>query len=239
MRGRYFRHARMVRERIPWYLVDNGSRLEHDRNLVSAEYPGLNYQVDDGLEAVFLQGPVTFVGRSGIPTDVEVKVEFPSSYPQHEPRAYDPVERFPHIADRHFFTDGQCCLWLPPETIWNLRDADCLLLFLDQVAIFFHKQLICDASGRNVFPGSQRSHGDAGYIEYIQEMLRANDDILSLLVPLLINGGEYIGRNDLCLCGSGRKYKHCHLHSIRDLMYSMDTVFLRNVLWRWYHQFAQ
>lgn len=23
-----------------------------------------------------------------------------------------------------------------------------------------------------------------------------------------------IGRNDLCFCGSGKKYKHCHLNSI-------------------------
>ncbi|MEJ2617866.1 MAG: SEC-C metal-binding domain-containing protein [Ignavibacteriaceae bacterium] len=28
--------------------------------------------------------------------------------------------------------------------------------------------------------------------------------------PQPVQGGEKIGRNDPCPCGSGKKYKHCH-----------------------------
>jgi hypothetical protein len=37
--------------------------------------------------------------------------------------------------------------------------------------------------------------------------------ILNYLVPEEEKPrGRSLGRNDRCWCGSGRKYKHCHLH---------------------------
>ena len=44
------------------------------------------------------------------------------------------------------------------------------------------------------------SHGDAGQLEYLQDTLR-------------LAGGSP-GRNQLCPCGSGLKYKRCHMDEV-------------------------
>lgn len=44
--------------------------------------------------------------------------------------------------------------------------------------------------------------------------LEEDDPELGELIRLYVNGELYevpeVGRNELCLCKSGKKYKHCH-----------------------------
>ena len=39
---------------------------------------------------------------------------------------------------------------------------------------------------------------------------RADGDVALAPPPPFTRAGEKVGRNDLCPCGSGKKYKHCH-----------------------------
>ena len=55
-----------------------------------------------------------------------------------------------------------------------------------------------DAAKRDLW--GEYSHGDEGFREY-------ENEILSL-------ASQVSGRNDLCPCGSGRKYKRCHLDEV-------------------------
>jgi preprotein translocase subunit SecA len=47
----------------------------------------------------------------------------------------------------------------------------------------------------------------AGYEEALQ---REDEDGAATKVQPFVRGGEKVGRNDACPCGSGKKYKHCH-----------------------------
>ena len=38
----------------------------------------------------------------------------------------------------------------------------------------------------------------------------ADGDVAIAPPPPFTRAGEKVGRNDLCPCGSGKKYKHCH-----------------------------
>ncbi|MDB5867114.1 MAG: preprotein translocase, SecA subunit, partial [Betaproteobacteria bacterium] len=38
----------------------------------------------------------------------------------------------------------------------------------------------------------------------------AEGDVAILDKQPFVRGGEKVGRNDPCPCGSGKKYKHCH-----------------------------
>jgi hypothetical protein len=149
----------------PWYEQDYGARLEHDQQLLVRSFPGLVYVIDNKVRQVTLAGAMTLRTECGIPTEIRVRVVFLAYYPSQEPRAYDVEDRFPHSADRHFYPDGQCCLWLPSDSGWNPTDTEGLCRWLEEVAIFFDRQLVLEAEGKDTWPGEQRPHGDAGYLQ--------------------------------------------------------------------------
>ena len=42
------------------------------------------------------------------------------------------------------------------------------------------------------------------------EMLEEGDVAVLEKAQPFVRGGQKVGRNDPCPCGSGKKYKHCH-----------------------------
>jgi len=189
------------------------------------------YHIADEDGQVRLEGTITLLAECGVPKLIPVRVEFPLDYPQREPRAYDAADRFPHEANRHFYPDGRCCLWLPPETRWKAEDSEGLCHFLEEIAVFFDRQLIYDAEGKGIWPGEQRSHYTAGYIEYIQELLNGDKHLLDALAPTFANRSG-TGRNSPCPCGSGIKYKKCHLHIVEDISQRVGSVELRTIFYK-------
>jgi hypothetical protein len=91
-------------------LQDGGARLARDRSGIAEAFPGLAYQIDEAAGRVILDGTITLAAECGIPTRLAVRVEFPATYPQGEPRVFEVAGRFPHVSDLHFFEDRQCCL---------------------------------------------------------------------------------------------------------------------------------
>jgi hypothetical protein len=120
---------------------------------VAEHYPGLHYWVDDYRGVAKLDGTIVIRTESGIPTRIKSRIEFPDDYPNQEPRVYESVGRFHREPDRHFFPDGRCCLWLPPESKWNRKDPNCLLRVLDETVLFFERQLIHELYPDALWPG--------------------------------------------------------------------------------------
>jgi hypothetical protein len=204
--------------RTRWFEQDEGhERLERDRALIRRDYPDLKYGLNHRLKRVFLDGSITLRAECGIRTRVKTYVVFGDRYPAHEPMAYETGNMFPHIADRHFYRDGRCCLWLAVETQWRPHEATALHGFLDQVSTFFERQLIHDASPDKRWAWGQRSHDIEGYIELIQEALGGDTSLVSKFEGLL-RGGQGIGLNSDCPCESGKKYKYCHEKRVTGLL---------------------
>jgi len=218
-----------TRQRRPWYERDQGSRLAHDRALVDEHYPELRYRADDYAGRVWLEGTITLRTESGIPTRIDTRVEFPEDYPSQEPRVYETAGRFPRDPDRHLLSDGRCCLWLDPESKWDSEDPDALLSFLDETVLFFERQLIRELYPDAPWPGGQRAHGAAGYLEYVQELLDGNRRLLTSLTPVLA-GGVRVGRNAPCPCGGGSKYKNCCMGRVQEIKRRVGASTLREAL---------
>lgn len=233
MRGRLYRHFPTQTKPKAWYQRDGGNRLAHDRERIAAAFPSLSYRIDEQGECVFLEGTITLVAECGISTPIQVRIQFPDSYPKHEPRVYDAAKRFPCEANRHIYPDGQCCLWLPPESRWNADDPDGLRRFLEEVAVFFDQQLAYDALGRSRWPGKQRSHGDSGYVEFVQELLGGSQQLLKVFAPVFANRSS-VKRNSPCPCGSGIKYKKCHLWAIEEITRRVGLIKLYTIFGRWF-----
>jgi hypothetical protein len=153
----------------------------------------------------------------GIPTRIKTCIIFPDDYPEQEPLAYEVGRSFPHIADRHFYRDGGCCLWLPAESEWNSHDPSALIKFIDQVAVFFERQLIYDADPKKAWAWGERGHGVNGYIEFLQEAFGGDASLVHLFMPVL-TGKATLNTNVRCPCGKGKRYNQCHAPQIERLI---------------------
>jgi hypothetical protein len=168
----------------------------------------------------------------GIPTEIFTVVRFPWDYPGHEPVAYDAAKRFlakagSDLVDRHLGSNGQCCLWLDPRSLWDSRDPLALRLFLDELAVFFDRQLIYDLTGE--WPGSSYSHGRDGYLEFIREELGGDAALTEALIAVITMESR-IGPNDLCSCGSGKKFKRCHRNVVEKIQGKIGASRIKRVL---------
>ena len=104
------------------------------------------------------------------------------------------------MIDLHLFDDGACCLGLNYAIDRNLT----VERFINELVVpFFYRLSYTDQYGLNAARDhlwGEYSHGDAGEQEY-------QDEILQLV-------GKNPGRNQSCPCGSGLKYKRCHLDEV-------------------------
>lgn len=217
----------------PWTRRDGGARLSSDRVRVAGSvHAGLEFRFEGRRGCWTLAGDMAFAAASGRVDRVAVRIELPDDYPHREPRAFDVSGRFVHDADGHFYSTGECCLWLDWESPWNGHDPDALLGFLDHVAVFFHRQLVFEAGGRRRWPGPERSHGFAGCREYLEEALGATGAALQGLLPALEQYGTF-RRFGPCPCGSGEAYRGCHLERVETTIRRVGRSRLERRLAEW------
>jgi SEC-C motif len=112
------------------------------------------------------------------------------------------------------------------------KDTDGIRHFLEGVAVFLDQQLTYEAVGKGQWPGRQRSHGDAGYVEFVLELLGGDQRLLAALAATLANRSG-VQRNSPCPCGSGIKYKRCHLRAVEEISRRVGLVRLYAIFGRW------
>ena len=128
------------------------------------------------------------------------------------PRVFETDDRRLEIAERigvevidlHFYGDGSCCLGL------GYRPESRLMIdrFMTELVVpFFYRLSYVSKYGIGAARGNlwgEYSHGGVGVYEHRME--------LSWIAS------QRSGRNDACPCGSGRKYKRCHLNDVEAFM---------------------
>ena len=127
------------------------------------------------------------------------------------PPLYEVGNRYARVAERenvetidlHFFPNGAACLSL--QFLADRRTT--LKEFMDELVVpFFYRLAYTDlhglAASRDIL-WAEYSHGEQGLREYLADVARI--------------AAHGLGRNDPCACGSGRKYKRCHLGEVDRL----------------------
>ncbi len=135
--------------------------------------------------------------------EVEIHLDSASISKAGWPKVYEVGERKNAIisesnvslADLHFFPDESCCLGIryKPEKHLSIER---LLYHLVIPFLYRLSYVDCyglDAARRNLW--GEYSHGNQGHKEYQQEMRNLAQKVA--------------GKNSLCPCGSGIKYKRC------------------------------
>ena len=137
-----------------------------------------------------------------------VRIELDSSDSNGWPEVYEVGGRHVDVAERqfigvidlHFFRDSKCCLSIRSGAERGMNIGR----FMTELVVPFFYRLSyterhgIDAARDNLW--DEYSHGEEGLREYHREVL----DI----------AGQAPSRNDPCPCGSGRKYKRCHLDEV-------------------------
>jgi hypothetical protein len=210
-----YRRGRSPSKPKQWFERSDGQVLRAEEALVKEFYPGLRFCLDADAGLMNLEGDFVLQTDCGVITSIAIRVVFPRNYPDSEPRAFDAVGRFPVLADRHIIKDGQFCLWLPPCSAWDKDDPNRLLRFLDEVTVFLERQMTFEATG--IWPGGQYKHGPHGYEEFMLALLNGEEAHFASLFPV-IQGKADPGRNELCPCGSQKKYKRCHSDAVAEIV---------------------
>ncbi len=112
--------------------------------------------------------------------------------------------------DLHFFPDGRCCLGIN----LGIEHKTTIERFVQELLIpFLYRLSFVDAYGIDAARSElwgEYSHGDEGLWQHA-------DDVIHI-------GRKNPGRNDPCPCGSGKKYKRCHLQEVEAVKVAQSGV---------------
>ena len=159
----------------------------------------------DGNGCAFVCGAFNVISEHGhVYETVRLRIVYPSGFPvrNQPPSVYleSHRDRWSNGGDSHIEHDWRLCLFVPSESGIDFGDSTSLNDLLAVIHTFLFKQRIyqrrllqSQLNGTSAkWPGEDRSHGIQGIREAIRD-----------------SGG--VGRNAPCPCGSGKKFKHCHL----------------------------
>jgi hypothetical protein len=227
--GRLHRRGHILSNDPQWQRQRRQARLSTDVRLIAPDYPELRLEVDRSTLNPILQGSIPIGSKSGIIERIQTHIVFPWGYPTVEPEAYETGNRFVHNADGHFYSNSRCCLWMGCESEWNEQEADGLLTYLDQLAIFFDRQLVFEATGRKIWPGPARGHGWRGYVELLQESLSVDPCTLLRFLPAFEDYSRF-DKYAACPCGSGKSFKWCHARAVQTIANEIGPAVLQRQL---------
>lgn len=142
-------------------------------------------------------------------------VYFHSSYPKGFAVLKDESKSFPWNLDWH--TEGKwglCCVCGPLENIEKSSKGISVLGFIDNYVIrFYANQIYKKKYGH--YKNGDYSHFEEGVWENLEEEFNTSDR--NRILTNLKSMGAKRGRNELCFCGSGIKFKKCHLNRMQFL----------------------
>jgi hypothetical protein len=190
------------------------ARLSADRQLLAVEHPYLEFALDPQAGTASAHGAVPMLLPDGRVDPIAIRLDFHARYPTSPPLVAATAGRFQPDLDRHVLEGGQFCLYLRDIDEPNLRRAEALHVFMLDIIVFLDQQLIFERTGR--FPGPGWPHGMSAYSLYVVEQLERESPGAAERLWKAARGSQP-ARNAPCSCGSGAKYKRCHLLLVTEI----------------------
>ena len=130
-------------------------------------------------------------------------------YPYRFPVAYEVGGDIPKGVDYHKYNNNSLCIDVETSEILKCRRGLCVTDFIKQELIpHLANQLHKKETGEYI---SEYRHAEDGIRQYYQEYLGNKEDS-DWIISYNNFSRNKPNRNEQCYCGSGKKYKHCHLH---------------------------
>ncbi|HEY4325130.1 MAG TPA: SEC-C domain-containing protein [Mucilaginibacter sp.] len=186
--------------------------IKDDIALMRERFPKLTLLNDDGKPPSFA-GVLDVCDEAGSWYDsFSVRLNAPAKYPYGIPHIFETGGLIERIADRHVNGDGSCCVAIEHTLLYRAARGLKLYDFMQDFAYpYFANQLYFKAKGR--YAASEYAHGFAGVVQFYRETLHTEDPAKAKLLLSAILSNALPARNAPCACGSGKKYKHCHMEA--------------------------
>ena len=190
----------------------------HDIDKALDAYPLLQRVEEDGY--IRVNGEIALTHKDvGEYDRYSVSIQFPKAYPRCFPRVIETSEKIPRIPDRHVNGDSTLCIAVEPEERRIAKNGISFKFFLDKVLVP-HLSRETHRSLSREYEDGEYAHGTEGIWKYFQEILEISGKHELLEELEVIVGTKWPERNDRCSCGSGKKFKKCHLSIWEEVMSS-------------------
>jgi hypothetical protein len=149
----------------------------------------------------------------------EVSIRFPQSYPKCFPKVIETSKKIPRKDFRHVNPDQTLCLAVEPEEKAIAKNGISFKYFLDKVLVpHLSRETYREMSG--AYPDGEYAHGNSGIWQFYESALETTDRSLIISELEEIIYSKWQSRNELCKCGSGQKFKRCHLEKWSQVLKS-------------------
>jgi hypothetical protein len=192
------------------------AQLIADAGSVVARHPSLAIEWKDGLPHK-IAGKYIVMDSAGQPQgDYDIEVRIPSAYPNGFPVLKETSIKIPRDPDYHMSVGGTACVENPRGIMLLERQGIILVDYFNRfVHRYFCWQLVAEIDGIAELPGW--AHGQTGIKQFYRECCGTDDENQVRQVLAIIAYRRGPQRNHPCFCGSGRKYKQCHLAMVQRL----------------------
>ena len=182
------------------------------------EFPSLKRINENGF--IRVKGSIPLIHpEKGEIDRYDVLIKFPQSFPRCFPKVIETSNKIPRTPDRHVNPDNTLCLAVDPEEKKLTKQGISFKYFLDKVLVP-HLARETYRESKGVYPDGEYAHGYEGVWEYYESILEDNDRQSIIKELGLIANSNWPERNDECACGSGNKFKKCHLSKWTEILKS-------------------
>jgi hypothetical protein len=113
--------------------------------------------------------------------------------------------------------DQTLCLAVEPEEEAIAKNGISFKYFLDKVLVpHLARETYREIKGE--YPDGEYAHGNSGIWQFYESTLKTTDRNLIISELEKIIHSKWQGRNEQCNCGSGKKFKRCHLEKWNTIM---------------------
>lgn len=146
----------------------------------------------------------------------QVKIVLTDAYPYMYPKVYELEGKIKRDIDHHCMKEGLLCI--APGPIQKLECRRGLRL-----PNFIYQKLIPHLAQQThkieygFYPNGEYHHYEKGIIQSYKEIVQEEDSNQVIQLMEKVAKNDIPSRNDLCFCGSNKKFKNCHQDSIEQL----------------------
>jgi len=185
------------------------ANLKNDIEKALRKYSSLKLKVSEGTS--FVMGVFTAYDKTS-KTEIEdynILIWFTKKYPYEFPIVIETSEKIPKVLSRHVKVNGTLCFGNWQDELSTCKNGITFTWFLDEILnTHLCREFVKEKTTK--YPTGERSHGMEGIWEGYYDVLSIMDKSKVLEELELILNHNQIGRNDLCYCNKGKKYKACH-----------------------------
>lgn len=191
-------------------MVSNYNLFSSQLDEVIQSYDGLKRIASESND--YLKGIIDIPNDDGeIIGSFLIEIRFNQKFPLRFPKLFEVGGEIPDEPDWHINEDHSCCITVEPEEILMCERSITLVQFVKNHVIPFLANHIYRKTTGN-YKNGEYAHGIKGYLQFYEKLFKTSDRKLwnEYMSYTFSNKRISCGRNDLCMCGSQLKYKHCH-----------------------------